>query len=102
MEYRYIIHDIQGKMLYNQSYVIIENIIIEKNRIIKEILCNVVLDFLSLYQNIIFLTRANIIIEHQLKAHNNKNQIASEIQLMVLNTNIFFLVFTWYVNNKNM
>ena len=94
MEYRYIIHEIQGNMLYNQLYVMIENTIIEKNRIIKEMLCNGALDFFSSYQNSMFLMRANIIIEHQLKAHNNKNQIASEIQLMVLNINIFFLVFT--------
>ena len=81
-------------MLYNQLYVIIENMIIEKSKIISEIFCSVVLDFLSLYQIIIFLISANIIIEHQLKAHNRKNQIASEIVLIVLNINIFFLVFT--------
>ena len=101
MEYRYIIDEIPGNMLCNQSYVIMENIIMAKNKIIKEILCNVVLGFLSLYQNSIFLTRANIIIEHQLNADNNKNQSASETQLMVLNINIFFLVFTRYVNSKN-
>ena len=101
MEYRYMIHEIQGNMLCNQLYVIIENTIIEKNKIMKEMLCNCVLDFFSSYQNSMFLMRANIIIEHQLKAHSNKNQIVSEIQLIVLNINIFFLVFTRYVNSKN-
>ena len=89
-------------MLANQSYVIIENKIIEKSKIIKEILWSVALDFLSLYQNRTFLIKANVIMEHQLKAHSNKNQTASEIQLIVLKINILFLVFTWYVNSKNM
>ena len=94
IEYRYITHEIHGSMLYIQSYVIIENMIIEKSKTIKETFCNVILDFFSLCQNMIFLISANTIIEHQLKAHNRKNQIASEIILMVLNINIFFLVFT--------
>ena len=82
-------------MVYNQLYVMVDNMIIEANIVIREMFCNVVLFVFSLYQNNMFLTSANNIIEHQLMAQSNKNQIASEIVLIVLNIIIFFLSFTW-------
>lgn len=88
-EYKYIIHAIHGNMLYILLYVNAEIMIMVKYNKMNEIFLTL-LDFLLQYHTITFLKNANINIYQPLRAHNNKNQMASEIRLIVLNINIFF------------